>query len=85
MIRPHILERGTIKQIPSEIRSRITLLTKTQDVEASTSTEEATPRASKGRCYLCTRQRNRTTRRYCKKCYKWICPDHSYDICGNCL
>ncbi|KAK9708404.1 Transposase IS4 [Popillia japonica] len=47
MIRPHILERGTIKQIPSEIRSRITLLTKTQNVEASTSTEEATPRASK--------------------------------------
>ncbi|KAK9745451.1 Transposase IS4 [Popillia japonica] len=39
---------ATIKQIASEIRSRITLLMKTQDVEAFRSTEEATPRASKG-------------------------------------
>lgn len=29
-----------------------------------------------GRCYLCGRARNKSTRKSCERCYKWVCPDH---------
>lgn len=39
-----------------------------------------------GRCYLCGRARNKSTRKTRERCYKWVCPDHLKYICiGICI
>ncbi|KAG8266270.1 hypothetical protein J6590_076233 [Homalodisca vitripennis] len=37
--------------------------------------------AGKGRCYLCGRARNKTSRKKCVKCLGWVCADHMRQVC----
>lgn len=38
-----------------------------------------------GRCYDCGRARNKSTRKVCNVCNKFICPDHSKTVCSSCF
>lgn len=81
LIKPQIERRATIPQVPSELKRRARHLLGVQ-VEPVHQVEH---RGSRGRCYLCGRSRNKSTRRFCLKCAQWICPEHSNDVCTSCI
>ncbi|KAL4705442.1 hypothetical protein ACJJTC_009076 [Scirpophaga incertulas] len=47
--------------------------------------EQSMPvRVGRGRCFFCSRARDRTTRKVCNKCKRRICPDHETSFCPDC-
>lgn len=48
----------------------------------SASTVRARPETTHGRCEYC---RNRKTRFFCQKCYKWLCLEHIQPFCADCI
>lgn len=80
LVKPAINERISNENIPREIRRRGKLLLHL-DEEAP----PEQPAGEKGRCYLCGRARNKTSRKFCSKCKKWVCPDHQKSVCNQCL
>ncbi|XP_050063261.1 piggyBac transposable element-derived protein 4-like [Aphis gossypii] len=82
LIKPQIKLRSTIETLPIELRRRAKLLLGEKE---TTVTETEKPDGSRGRCYDCGRARDKTTRRWCCKCKKWMCGDHLKDICKNCV
>lgn len=82
LIKPQIEFRSKIQQIPIELRRRACILL------GQTLNDDSTlrkPESTKGRCYSCGRQRDKTTRKWCEKCGKWICNEHLKNVCENCL
>lgn len=84
LIKPQIERRSQIPQVSVEIRRRARLLLGIQNQEVPDTSCIRAPR-SRGRCHICGRSRNKISRRYCKKCDKWVCPDHSKDVCAECF
>lgn len=82
LIKPQIQFRSTIETLPIELRRRAKILLGEKDTVAI---ETERPDGSRGRCYDCGRTRDKTTRRWCCKCKKWMCGDHLKDICKNCV
>nr|CAI5839665.1 unnamed protein product [Callosobruchus analis] len=82
-IKPQIERRSTIPQLPVALKQQARLLLGTQEQAAVRPQRERT--GSLGRCHLCGRARNKSTRRFCKKCGDWVCPDHANDICFSCF
>ncbi|XP_030758825.1 piggyBac transposable element-derived protein 4-like [Sitophilus oryzae] len=80
LIKPQIHRRSEIQSLPVEIRRRSKILVGVQD--EPTPQEDKT--GSRGRCFVCGRSRNKTTRRWCVKCGKWACGDHLKDVCVDC-
>lgn len=37
-----------------------------------------------GWCYSCKQTRNKSTKKSCENCFKWVCPDHLKYICIEC-
>lgn len=84
LIRPQIERRyNEGSMMARQLRLRIRLLLGIEE-EATQRQVEERPAGSRGRCYLCGRVRDRTTRRWCNKCGKWICSDHCKDVCDSC-
>lgn len=82
MVKPQIQYRSTILQLPIELRRRACILLGTSMQEpASTKGREG----ARGRCHDCGRQRDKTTRKWCDKCEKWMCNDHLKSVCQNCF
>lgn len=81
LVKPAIQRRISIETIPREIRRRGRLLLQIEEEAAP----PVRPETEKGRCYLCGRARNKTSRKFCSKCYKWVCPDHQKSVCDQCL
>lgn len=81
LIKPQIVHRSTIETLPREIRRRARLLVHTPEPEL----QEPPGPSSRGRCYACGRKRDRTTRKWCVKCCKWMCIDHLKNICAECV
>lgn len=79
-MKPNIEKRVKNVNLPKYLRSRgIKIL----------SLGENEPRLSErpkgiGRYYLCGRARNKSTRKSCERCFKWVCPDHLKYICVEC-
>lgn len=69
------------KQIPRTIVERGRRLLGLED------NKEALPhkRSKTGRCVPCGRKRNRSSRKWCDKCYEWICVEHQKVICPSCF
>lgn len=53
--------------------------------ETTPTTSAQTPNRSIGRCHDCGRSRNKSTRKLCNTCKKFICGDHSRIVCLSCL
>ncbi|XP_069704477.1 piggyBac transposable element-derived protein 4-like [Periplaneta americana] len=81
LMKPLIFERITRQTIPREIKRRGEQLLGIPQ----TSQEEGTRPGGIGRCYMCGRTRNKSTRQSCFQCLKRICPTHSDVICLNCV
>lgn len=82
LIKPQIEHRSTIASLPVELRRRAKLLVGTQEL-MNVRQEDKT--GLRGRCYICGRGRNKTTRKYCVKCSMWTCVSHLKDVCENCI
>lgn len=72
LMKPNIERRIKNSKLPKHIRSRgMKMLGLVED----TPILSVRPKGI-GRCYLCGRARNKSTRKSCERCYKWVCPDH---------
>lgn len=81
LIKPQIEVRSTIPQLPVEIRRRAKIL-----LGVSTPAPQfERPLGNRGRCHDCGRARDKTTRRWCYNCKKWMCADHLQDMCRSCV
>lgn len=81
LIKPHIMMRINYKQMPRTIIERGRHLLGLEE------NKEALPpkRSKTGRCVPCGRKKNRSSRKWCDKCYKWICVEHQKVICPSCF
>ncbi|KAG8324940.1 hypothetical protein J6590_079588 [Homalodisca vitripennis] len=68
--------RMTLEMIPKQIKTRGNLLLHPDEARPVRPQPQPPRAATTGRCYLCGRARNKTTRKSCSKCYKWVCVDH---------
>lgn len=85
LMKPQMEHRITLEMIPKQIKARGKLLLKLDDGEAAQPHPQPPRTATTGRCYLCGRARNKTTRKSCIKCHKWVCVDHLQSVCIECL
>lgn len=83
LIKPQIEFRSAIQTLPKEIRRRARLLLGLKDV-APPPPEKYTRYV--GRCSVCPRKQNRSTRMTCVKCNRYACKkEHMRNICTECL
>lgn len=83
LIRPQIQSRLENPFLPVDMKRRGKLLLGIEE----TPQPERQPQqgASRGRCYLCGRARDKTSRKACGKCGHFICGDHSVLVCRSCV
>lgn len=88
LLKPQIQQRISLDMIPRHIRTRGELLLKPLEEGARQPQPQPQPQpqrtAVQGRCYLCGRARNKTSRKSCFKCNKWVCLDHLKSVCAEC-
>nr|CAI5823661.1 unnamed protein product [Callosobruchus analis] len=82
LVKPQIEHRSNIPQLPVEIRRRARVLLGVPEPEILSHPVQEN---SVGRCYICTRNRNKSTRRYCVQCHRYACKEHMRDVCLNCV
>lgn len=81
LVKPAIERCMNQANIPKGLRIRgKLLLNQNQQAEP----QEPRGNASKVRCFICPRARDKTTRKYCEKCKRWTCPDHQKTVCEQC-
>lgn len=86
LLKPQIEHRISLEMIPRHIKTRGRLLLQLGNEEAHQPAQPTPQRtAVQGRCYLCGRARNKTTRKSCFKCNKWACLDHLKSVCVECV
>ncbi|KAG8253984.1 hypothetical protein J6590_017365 [Homalodisca vitripennis] len=74
-MKPHIEYRVSLDMIPKQIRTRGKFLLKLDNAGPCQPQPQRT--AVQGRCYLCGRGRNKTSRKSCFKCNKWVMEEHN--------
>ena len=83
LLKPQIEYRSTITKLPVELRRRARALLGIEEPSISVIPENLPNYV--GRCYVCPRNKNKSTRRFCGQCRKYACKEHMKDICVNCL
>lgn len=81
LMKPYMLCRMSITHIPKSIRTRIGLLL---NIPEDPIIPETDKRGRVGHCYACGRSKNKSTRKWCKRCNKWACNAHLVNICLTC-
>ncbi|CAH2006447.1 unnamed protein product [Acanthoscelides obtectus] len=84
LIKPQIEHRSTISVIPREIRRRARHLLGLEEVLPPPPPPDM-PGSCIRRCYICTRSRNKSTRKICHKCSRHACKEHMVEVCTSCL
>ncbi|XP_044766245.1 piggyBac transposable element-derived protein 4-like [Coccinella septempunctata] len=82
LIKPQIEVRSTILQLPVEIRRRARHLLGVSEVLPAPPNR---PQNYVGRCLICPRSDNKSTRKYCYKCNRYTCKNHMKEICVTCM
>ncbi|XP_066253838.1 piggyBac transposable element-derived protein 4-like [Euwallacea similis] len=80
LIKPQIEYRSTINTLPRETRRRARILVGLDETLSSPPLPDLTGNRVR-RCYLCPRNVNKMTRRFCQKCIKFACKVHMRDMC----
>lgn len=82
LVAPCITRRITSEHIPQSLKMRGKLIlglnTETPEVRQPIDTRRV------GKCTFCGRARNKSTRKQCHVCNKWICPEHQLLHCPDC-
>lgn len=84
LMKPAAQRRINLENIPKNIRTRGKLLFGGNEVP-NPQRQQQRGNATKGRCTVCPRSRDKTTRKYCDKCDRWVCPDHQKIVCEQCF
>uniref|UniRef100_A0A8W7PT53 PiggyBac transposable element-derived protein domain-containing protein n=1 Tax=Anopheles coluzzii TaxID=1518534 RepID=A0A8W7PT53_ANOCL len=85
LLRPQARRRLDSKTLPRLLRQRIGLFLGISREEYETvPVVERQGGESRGRCYLCGRARNKTTRISCHSCGKYTCNAHCAQLCRTC-
>ncbi|CAH2017704.1 unnamed protein product [Acanthoscelides obtectus] len=82
LIRPQIEFRSTIPSLPVDMRRRARATLNVREVSPSPSNQ---PKTTVGRCHICPRQRDKSTRKICSQCRRFACKQHMSDTCTACL
>lgn len=72
------------KNLPRNLSFKIKDFLGISNVESQPTNSGTTRKSSVGRCFDCGRARNRSTRKTCNTCSKFICPDHYKIVCMSC-
>lgn len=80
LLKPAVHRRITQESLPREIKRRAKIFLGIEEEVAAVQP----PTSAMGRCFLCGRSRNKTTRRTCSKCNHWVCPEHQKIVCASC-
>ncbi len=80
LIRPHQLKRVADTHLPRGLRKR---LRKQFGIEEE-HLQVHHPVATRMRCFLCSRARNRSTKTLCSYCERNVCGEHMKVVCNEC-
>lgn len=83
-MKPLAQQRLDKKTLPRSLSLKIKDFLGLPQQEIQPSTPGPIRRNYVGRCHDCGRTRNRSTRKMCNTCRKFICPDHSKIVCLSC-
>lgn len=83
-MKPLAQQRLDKKTLPRSLSFKIKDFLGLPQQENQPSTPGPIRRNYVGRCHDCGRTRNRSTRKMCNTCRKFICPDHSKIVCLSC-
>lgn len=83
LCRPQMINRSTLTSLPLSLRQRIRELSG-QPAPAPENRPAEEDQATSGRCYLCSRQKNRKSRTRCPVCHFFICREHTKLSCEQC-
>lgn len=81
LLNPLMKKRLESSNTPSHIKLRIKTLLKIEDERPR---ELYVRNSTIGRCHICGRGRNKSTRKWCSTCNQWTCPGHLKQVCFNC-
>lgn len=81
MIRRQMERRSEAGYLPKDMRKRIRM---SVDTPAMMTTQCQSIGPSKGRCYVCTRVKDKKSSTKCHKCHLFICKEHSIVTCVCC-
>ncbi|XP_022185320.1 uncharacterized protein LOC111044468 [Nilaparvata lugens] len=82
LIEPQIRKRLDSPSLPNDLKVRARKLLGIEDPRRPL----PAPRDNKvGRCYMCARARDRSTRKCCDLCGHKVCPEHSSIVCHSCI
>ncbi|XP_049535706.1 piggyBac transposable element-derived protein 3-like [Anopheles darlingi] len=85
LIRPQTRRRLDSKTLPRMLRTRIGMfLGLSREEYEDVPVLPVSRKGARGRCYLCGRTRNKTTRISCDSCGKFTCHAHCAYICHTC-
>lgn len=84
MVRPQMEHRVSFDVTPREIKTRGKMLLKIEEDAQDRPPQAAQGTATKGRCFLSGRARNKTSRKRCATCSNWACADHIKNVCTRC-
>ncbi|KAH9633010.1 hypothetical protein HF086_000370 [Spodoptera exigua] len=85
LIKPLLIRQASNETLPRQLKFRIGALLDSTAQEFQEPQHDLTPKTGRvGRCALCTRARNQSTKKWRKTCYKWFCPDHQAVVCPEC-
>nr|XP_022900752.1 piggyBac transposable element-derived protein 4-like [Onthophagus taurus] len=81
LITPLLRKRLESDNIATNIKEHIRKLL---NIEPEILAEIQPNTSTVGKCFYCGRQKNKSTRKHCSKCGKWVCPAHLRHICPKC-
>lgn len=85
LVVPCIKRRINIESIPKSLRIKGKILLGLNDPSELNPGPAQPPNTGRvGKCSFCGRARNKSTRKHCCTCYKWICPNHQVLLCPDC-
>lgn len=81
LMKPQIAKRATLPMIPAPLRRRAKVLLEIEEEPIPLQV----PDSKVGRCYICGRAKDKSTRKSCVRCRRKVCPEHSALVCRECL
>lgn len=82
LIKDQIVHRSTLNMLPVSMRRRA------KDLLGISDEQEWPPQIVNNvvrRCSICPRNKDKSTRKICNKCNKFMCKEHCREICVSCL
>lgn len=83
LMQPHLSERADMNSLPLDVQHFLSKYKTPQEEQH----QEEPKRKTRGRCFLCGRQKNRVTTISCHECNRSVCKEHAVTTitCPECI